>query len=308
MDALDAAILRQLGVEPFAGYDHRPTSLRATDVARSLGRSVRLVQDRITRMENGGVIAAYAMVPNPRHFGLGLTTVHVPTHGAADASMMQAMADLDGFVQVIAYLGEGVCLSMSHAGPGELARRMASAGRLTGDVGTPRIMYAHELPRVDRRLTPLDWRIIAAFVGDAKRNLQDAAREVGVTVKTLRSHVARLRAEGSVDDVAKLGFSKMEGILPFEVAVWCDDPQAVLPGLVKRLAENYWGHFRGPPDGYSDLLLRVFTTTPAEANAVVKAASDVAGVREARALMAAGSHDNPGWIEEAIAAQVLANQ
>lgn len=306
MDALDAAILRQLGVEPFAGYGARPMGLRASDVARGLGRNVRLVQDRIMRMERNGVITGYAMVPNPRHLGLALTTVHVPTSGAADVATLQAMADLDGFVQAIAYLGEAVCLSMSHASPEELARRLASARRLAGDAGAPRVMYMHDLPPVKRSLTALDWRIVAAFAADAKRPLQDAAEGLGVTVKTLRSRLNRLRDEGSVDDVAKLDFGNMEGILPFEIAVSCDDPDDVAPRLVDRVREHYWGHFRGPAGGYCDILLRVFTTTPAQANAVVKAAESVAGVTDAHALMAAGAVDNAGWIEEAIAAQLAA--
>ncbi|HEX9817085.1 MAG TPA: winged helix-turn-helix transcriptional regulator [Candidatus Thermoplasmatota archaeon] len=306
MDALDARILRQLGVEPFAGMARRPQGLRATDVARSLGRNVRLVQDRIMRMEDDGVITGYSMVPNPRHLGVGLTTLYVPTTGAADASVLEGLSDLDGFVQAIAYLGEGVCLSMSHGSADELARRLGSARRLAGDAGAPKPMYAHDLPRVERTLSALDWRIIAALAPDARRTLQDVAEEVGVTVKTLRGRLKHLRDEGSVDEVAKLDFTRMHGIMPFEVAVWCDDPVAVTPRILERLHENYWGHFRGPPGGYSDLLLRVFTTTPAEAHRLVKAAADVPGVRDARALIAAGAHDNPVWLIEAIEAQLAA--
>lgn len=306
MDALDASILRQLGVEPFAGVANRPQGLRATDVAQSLGRNVRLVQDRITRMEKGGVISGYLMIPNPRHFGLGLTTLYVPTAGTADTSLLEGLSDLDGFVLAIAYLGEGVCLKMSHASDDELARRVGSARRLAGDAGAPRVMYAHDLPKVERSLSTLDWRIIAAFAADAKRPLQGVADEVGVTLKTLRGRIQRLRDEGSVDEVAKLDFTRMDGILPFEVAVWCDEPDAVTPRLLERLQENYWGHFRGPQGGYSDLLLRLFATTPAEANLLVKAAADVRGVTGARALMAAGAHEDPRWLAEAIQAQFRA--
>ena len=94
--------------------------------------------------------------------------------------------------------------------------------------------------------------------------------------------------------------------MPFEIAVWCDDPPTVTPRLLERLKEHYWGHFRGPPDGYSDVLLRVFTTTPADANLVVKAAADVKGVGKARPLMAAGAHHDPAWVEEAIASRLEA--
>lgn len=306
MDSLDASILRQLGVEPFAGMAHRPQGLRATDVAHSLGRSVRLVQDRITRMERGGVITGYLMFPNPRQFGLGLTTLYVPTRGAADTSLLEGLSDLDGFVLAIAYLGEGVCLKISHKSDDELARRVGSARRLAGDAGAPRVMYAQDLPKVERSLSALDWRIIAAFAADAKRPLQAVADELGVTVKTLRGRLKRLRDEGSVDEMAKLDFTRMEGIMPFEVAVWCDEPDAVTPRLVERLQENYWAHFRGPRGGYSDLLLRLFATTPAEANLLVKAAADVPGVTAARALMAAGAREDPRWLTEAIQAQLRA--
>ena len=306
MDSLDAAILRALGLEPFAGYDDRPRGLRATDIARELGRNVRLVQDRITSLERSGVIVGYAMVPNPRHLGLRLTTLYVPTGGAAGASTLAALSELDGFIQAIAYLGEGVCLSIGHGTPAELERRLATVRRLAGDAGMPLAMYDDALPSPQRAPTHLDWRIIAAFAADAKRPLQDVADEVGVTVKTLRLHLARLRDEGSIDEVAKLDFTKMQGIMPFELAVWCDEPDATGRRLVQRLHEHYWGHFRGVPGGYTDLLFRVWAATPAEANDLVVAVNAVDGVSDTRALMVAGQVDNPVWIEQAIELQIRA--
>lgn len=306
MDALDAAILRELGVEPFAGLAQRPQGLRASDVARWLGRNVRLVQDRITRMEEAGVIGGYAMRPNPRHLGLELTTVYVPTEEVAGASVLDGLSNLDGFIAAIAYLGSGVCLKLSHGSDAELARRLDSARRLAGDAGEPRIMYRQELPRVERHLSPLDWRIIAAFATQPTRRLQEAADEVGVTVKTLRARLKRMRDEGSVDEVAKLDLTRMEGVLPFEVAVWCDEAHAVAPRLLERLADHYWVHFFGPPGGYSDILVRVFTTSPGEANQLVAAAASVPGVTKARPLMAADARFDPRWVEEAIASRVEA--
>lgn len=306
MDALDVAILRELGVEPFAGFAQRPQGLRASDVARSLGRNVRLVQDRITRMEEVGAIRGYALVPNPRHLGLELSTVHVPTHGAAGPSVLEGLSSLDGFVSVVSYLGSGICLKLSHRSAAELARRLDNARRLAGDAGEPRIMYRQSLPAVERDLTPLDWRIVAAFAPDPKRRLQEAADEVGVTIKTLRGRLKRMRDEGSVDEVAQLDFTRIEGVLPFEIAVWCDGADIVTPRLLERLADNHWLHFRGPSDGYCDLLVRVFTTSPAEANQLVKAAEDVPGVRKAQPLMAAGARHDPRWVDEAIASRVAA--
>lgn len=301
MDALDAAILRELGVEPFAGLAHRPQGLRATEVARALGRNVRLVQDRITRMEEAGVIGGYMLVPNPRHLGLDLTTVYVPTHDVAGASVLEGLSNLDGFISAIAYLGSGVCLKISHGSDAELARRLDNARRLAGDAGEPRTMYRQDLPRVERRLTTLDWRIVAAFAPEPTRRLQEAADEVGVTVKTLRARLKRMRDEGSVDEVAKLDLTRMGGVLPFEIAVWCDEADAVASPLLKRLEDRYWVHFQGPPGGYCDLLVRVFSTSPAEANQLVKGALDVPGVSRARPLMAAGARYDPRWVAEAIA-------
>ena len=306
MDALDAIILRQLGVEAFAGRANRAPSLRASDVARSLGRRVRLVQDRITRMEESGVIAGYALMPNPRHLGMALTTTYVPTPGAAGEDTLRGLADVDGCVMALAYLGEGICFTMSHGSVEERDRRLAIVGHLAASPRAALTMYQHDLPQPPRTLTPLDWRIIAAFAPEPKRHLADVADELNVTLKTVRTRLARMREEGSVDEIALVDFSKMAGVMPFEIAVWCDDTEAVLPHLLRRLHEHYWVHFRGPPGGYCDILVRVFTTTPAEAHAVVQAAASVPGVSRAEALMAAAAHADPRWLQEAIRAQVAA--
>jgi DNA-binding Lrp family transcriptional regulator len=306
MDALDAGILRELGIEPFAGIRARPRGLRATDVARVLGRSVRLVQDRITRMETTGVIAGYALVPNPRHLGLRLTTLYVPTPRAADAADLARLADVDGFVFVVAYLGEGLCVMMSHENEGELRRRVNVVRGLVGSQADAKVMYTADLPPVERGLSPLDWRIIASLAADARRPLTEVAHELGVTAKTVRNRLARMREEGSVDDIARLDFGAMEGLLPFEIAVWCDDVEQATLGLVERLRENHWLHFLGPPDGYCDVLMRVFTTNAAGAHGLVRLVERVPGVREAKALMAAGAHADPRWLQQAIRARVAA--
>lgn len=303
MDALDAQILGRLGIEPFAGFDDRPRGLRAAAVARSLGRNIRLVQDRITRMERAGVITGYAMVPNPRHLGLRLTSLYVPSNGPAGAATLSALSRLDGFVQAVGYLGEGICLNLSHATPEELARRAGTAADLAGAAGPPRAMYRDDLPPVARPLGPLDWRIIRAFAADAKRAPNDVATELGIAPKGLRRRLKRLRDEGSIDEVVRLDLAKMEGLVPFEVAVWTKD-KAATERLVEALAPNYWGHFPGPPDGYSDLLLRLFATNVAEVDELVQHIDKTPGVHRCRALMAARAHDDPQWLMEAIQARV----
>jgi DNA-binding Lrp family transcriptional regulator len=55
-------------------------------------------------------------------------------------------------------------------------------------------------PRRDRKeLSLLDFRIIALLHDDARRPLAEIANTLGVSIKTVRRHIERMRSEGSLD-------------------------------------------------------------------------------------------------------------
>jgi DNA-binding Lrp family transcriptional regulator len=299
MDALDLRILRELGMEPFVGWDQRPRGLKTSDVARRLDVGEHLVKDRIQRMTEAGVIVGYQLMPNLRHCGQAVTVCHLESATVPDAKRMSRLADVDGFDRVVWFLDSGLCINLSHASDAERKRRIGILARLVDFDGTPKVLYTIDFPEVGRSLTELDWRIIRALASNARRPIQEVAKEVGVTTKTVRTRLNRMREEGSVDEYAIVDLGKLDGVYPFQMAVWFEPGEDPTAKLMDAFVDRHLADFTPPPqEGYSPFMLRIFAYTPAEVQALVRDALDVRGVERAEALVPTGAWVNQGWMLE----------
>lgn len=300
-------ILRELGMEPFVGWAQRPRGLRTSDVALKLGVGHHLIKDRIARMTELGVIVGYRLWPNLRHCGQRLSVYHLQSATIPDAEHAARLANVDGFLRVVWFFDSGLCINVSHGSDAERERRMRLMRELIKDEGQSKILYEIELPRVDRPLSKLDWRIVRALASDAKRPMQEAAEEVGVSTKTFRTRLARMRDEGSIDEFAALDFTKMEGIVPFQMALWYEPEADPGPDLLRAFSDRHLAHFAPPREnGYCSFVLRTFAYTPAEVQALVREALDMAGVARAQPMVATGGWDNRAWLDELLDARSAA--
>lgn len=302
VDALDLEILRHLGVKPFVGRPRRTEGLKPSAVARALGRNPQLVKDRIARMESQGIIAAYRLFPNVRHCGLALASFHLLGHTIARRHDLARLSDVDGLVGVLWFYGGDVCVDISYAGSAELARRLQLVAHVAGAESGPLPLYDRPLPEVARPLSALDWRIIRALWQNARRPLPEVAREVGVTVKTVRARLQAMRREGSVDEHVELNYERISGLIPFNLAAWLrPGAEGARSEVLKLFHDRYLIHFPPPREqGPPTLMLQLFARAPAEIEALLQQASEVEGVVKVASLMPTGGYYTDRWLAELV--------
>lgn len=309
VDALDSKILLALGIEPFVSWPPLVRGLKVSAVAELLGKNVQLVKDRVGRMEADGVIAGYRLFPNLRHSGLSLSTFHLVGDKVLDEDPLFRLRLVDGVTAVVWFMGPDLCLDLVHTNEPERRRRLEVVRQLTGLEGEARVLQMRDFPKVQRTLSPLDWRILHALHADARRPLPEVAEELGVTTKTVRNRLQTMRNEGSVDEYVQIDFQRLRGLIPFQLTIWYDengpDPkQALLAAFHDRLL----AHFHPPPGGHSDYVMRVFAESPADVQAILRTAMNTDGVSNAEAMIAAGGYQNAEWVEEFLARQVAVVQ
>lgn len=305
MDAFDARIIREFGMDPFMAWPRRSAGLRLSEVARRLGRNVQFVKDRVGRMEEDGVIAGYHVFPNLRQCGLDFTTVLWPAAFIPDKAQLARLGAVDGFVGVFWSLDSNLCVDLTCAGAAERERRLELIGELLGMGGAPRRLFDRPFPTVGRRLSGLDWRIIRALERDARRPLSDVAEEVGVTAKTVRNRFNAMWEEGSIDTYVALDFERLSGIIPFGMSVWLEeDAPGTMVRLLEYFADRYLDHLQVPRGGYCTFQVRVFACTPAEVQALVREALAFDGVERVEPFLVTGAYYNDRWLGELLERQV----
>lgn len=305
MDALDARILREFGIDPFTSWPRRKAGLKLSDVARRMDRNLQFVKDRVERMESDGVITGYRAFPNLRQMGLDFTTFIWPTSLVPDKQLLSRLGTVDGFVGVVWSLDSCLCVDITHAGPAEKKRRLELVGQLLGVENKPSVLFHRPFPDVKRRLSPLDWRIIGAMADDARRPLSDVAKELGVTAKTVRSRYHTMWGEGCIDTHVVLDFERMSGLFPFAISFWYEEGAS---GASQRILDHFEDRLldvvEAPSGDYCSFQIRIFAYTPAEVQALVREGLALEGVQRAEPFLATGAYYDERWLQELLSRQV----
>ncbi len=303
MDALDVSIIRAMGIRPYERAPKPLDALRPARLAEATGAAVNTVKDRIAAMTEAGVIAGYRAFPNLRHLGLAAEAQYLrfPSAEAKDAALPRITA-MEGVLEVHDFIGQGLCTDFSFR---DEADRRAKLGLLADCAqGAPlRRFYVREMPPVERPLTPLDWRLLAALRADPRAGPAELAGAVGVSARTAKRHLARLAAEGSVFLVPIVDPGKVEGLFMFELIVYLKEGSGPQPMAALRQAfheENVYAYVPLSTElGSFDLLL--FARTSAQVEEFRHRAEAVPGVVRAEAWLFRAFLDLSAWLDRAVA-------
>lgn len=302
MDALDVAILRTMGVRPYSPTPRALDTLRAPTLARRLGVAVDTVKTRVGRMRDAGLIAGYRAIPNLAHLGVaGEAYFFRAGEGAAKGRAVDGVASEKGVLEVHDMLGAGVCVEVAHRDADErdagLARLRALMG---GAASTP--FYDLVVPRVQRRLTTLDWRIVRALRADATQGAAEIAQAEGLSPRTVKRHLDRLEAEGSVLAAPVLDLAKAEGLILFELLTFLapDAPADTPARLMKRFEPRLLHAFPTKTASLGQFDLVLCASSVAEVEAARREAGEVEGVARAETWLFQRVLDASGWIDDAI--------
>lgn len=305
MDALDIKLLRLIGVQPFLRVPYKRDAIKPSALARKLGVTTETVRERLQRLADAGIVEGLVTFPNWRLLGYELTTVHFRVPATAKkAEAVKAAQEVGDLFCIGNFAGPDVCIDIPHRSPEDLARRTRLLSKLMGGA-TPQTLLEYELPTVQRALTPLDWKVLRAFRGDADRNLNEVAGVLGVSAKTVQRHLDRLADEGALDVVAWINPHKMSGLVPFLLVL--DLASRPTPteraALLRAFDESWFYQGSGAADNPKLALFMVAATT-GEVEELRARGEALAGVRNADALIVASQWGSQDWITEALAQKI----
>jgi DNA-binding Lrp family transcriptional regulator len=306
VDGTDIRILRVMGVRPYDRHPKDPELLRSPRIARELGTTVNTVKDRVRQMEDDGVIAGYQVVPNFTHLGLsaGAHKFRILDESRKDEAVRVACA-LDGILEVHDFFGPSLCVDLAYRDAEDRKAKVQTLSEATGDVNPVRF-YERDMPRVERALSALDWRILLALRWRAGRPLSEVADEMGVALRTVRRHYDRMSAEGSFFAIPLVDPSKAAGLFMFDLI--CElaplGRREAIRALLRAFDERHVYGFEPNPGSTAGFDMLLFAATSADVEAVRREAAAIPGVVRAEANLFRAFLDESRWLDAAIAARV----
>jgi len=308
VDVLDIRIVRAMGARPYGRTPKDASALKPADLARAVGTSLVTVKERIARMEESGFIRGYQVYPNLTHLGLAASAFRFRVPDAdRKARAVQDIQLLDGLLEVHDFLGADVCIDLAYATQGERERKLGLLRAHTGDAA-PLALYEREMPPVDRPLTNLDWRILQAMRGRARRAPDEVADEIGVSAKTVRRHHERMMEEGSFLAVPLLDPGRASGLFPFLLNFHTGPhPARATVETILQAYEERRIHTYFPVDAQlGNVGLMLFATSAAEVEDLRARGETLAGTQRVTAWVFRAFLDYSAWLDDAIAARVKA--
>lgn len=304
VDGLDIRILRAMGPVAYGLCEGGIDSVRPARIARALGVTPETVRDRVARMEQAGVIAGYEIVPNLRHLGLEATAYLLrPPDESRRNDIRRSLEHVEGLLEVTYFLTPELCVDLAFQTPGQRDRRIRTLAEAAGDPA-PVPFMGWAMPAVERQLTPLDWRIIKALRGDAKRSLVEVAEELGVGYRTVKRHYDRMAEERSFFVKPKLDPGAEAGLVPFGLLVFFapDAPADTSKRVLKELDDHMlFGQAPLSPQ-FGHLSATLFADSARKVDELRQKAERQPGVARAQALVLTEVQPKMDWLDELIEA------
>lgn len=198
-------------------------------------------------------------------------------------------------------IGEAACVDMAYRSAHELASKLRLVAEFTGDAAPIRF-YERAMPRVDRTLTALDWRILRALRGRARRPLAEVADELGVTLKTVRRHYDRMAQEGSFFVVPMLDPGAARGLVLFELLVYtgADAAASTSKDVLAALEDHYVYHYVPASRSLGNFDVLLFADSMGAVETLRQRTRALPGVARVDALVFQGWRDYSGWLDARI--------
>ena len=125
MDALDHAILRELGRDQVLLWGGMDPRVSPTQLADRLGVDRGTIRTRILAWEKSGFLRRFVALPNPQLLGVGLAAGGVRVGDVKDKPrVLDDLALVDGMLSAMEHVGEWIGLAFVDDGKAALARRV----------------------------------------------------------------------------------------------------------------------------------------------------------------------------------------
>jgi DNA-binding Lrp family transcriptional regulator len=252
MDELDVKILRAL-ISERAVASSRPTvksSLR--DIATRLGADDATVSYRYKRLQESGCMSVWSLLVNPTFFGYRVSEAMIDVQPeSAKSDMIRKLRLVNEITGMVNFYGKALQLYMIYNGDESRSRTVELISRITN---AERVTQCRlPLPGSQtKNLTETDVAIIRALSKDARKSAKLIANELGLSAKTVRKRVDRLRKENTILPFPVINIESIPGLIPIYLSYTYSnrDKTTVDRAIVSHFDASFlMGNFADPEIG-----------------------------------------------------------
>jgi DNA-binding Lrp family transcriptional regulator len=253
MDDLDVKILRALMSESRASPSNTQVKLSLRAIAARLGADDMTVNYRYKRLQKSGALSEWQLIVNPSFFSCSVLDVVVdvrPESGKPD--MIRKLKLVGGVIMILNFFGKALKILVMYNSDESRSRTLELISRITN---AERITQARmSFPRSQtKRLTETDVAIIRALSKDARKSSSLVAKELGLSTRTVRNRIDRLRKENTIFTLPSFNIYDIPGLIPVYLSYTYRNgaKSSVDRDMLSHFESSYlWPGFSDPDSGF----------------------------------------------------------
>jgi DNA-binding Lrp family transcriptional regulator len=218
MDELDMKIFRALLSERSVAPSNHQVSSSLRSIAARLGADDVTVNYRYKKLRESGALSGWRLAINPTLVGCKSLDVTMDVQPeSAKPDMVRKLSLVDEVVGIQDFYGSGLKTIVMYRSDEARSRVIELISRITNAETMTQVRWA--LPRSrTKRLTATDVAIIRSLSNDARVPLVQVAKGLGLSTRTVRNHVEKLRRENTIHALPTLNMGGIPGLIPVHLS------------------------------------------------------------------------------------------
>jgi DNA-binding Lrp family transcriptional regulator len=179
------------------------------EIAAKLGVDEETVRNRVKRLRDSGFLLGYRLVPNPDLLGRTFASLRIEFK---DRESKQAAIPLlfkvEGVMNIGSTYDKSVLVTLFADQDQDFSKLLTALGVEAEISPVPGL----GLRTTNFRMTGLDWEIVSLLLRDAERKLDEIAKQLKVSTRTVKRRLNMMMKENAIFTMPMVDLRKTEGI------------------------------------------------------------------------------------------------
>jgi DNA-binding Lrp family transcriptional regulator len=179
------------------------------EIAAKLGVDEETVRNRVKHLRDTGFFLGYRLVPNPVLLGRTFASLRIEFKDReSKQAAIPRLAQLDGVINMGSTYDKSVLVTLLADQDQDFSKLIVGLG-VEGEVSW---VPGLGVRSTRFRMTRLDWEIVNLLLRDAERKLDDIAKQLNVSTRTVKRRLNMMMKETAIFTMPMVDLGKTEGI------------------------------------------------------------------------------------------------
>jgi len=179
------------------------------EIAAKLGVDEETVRNRVRHLKDTGFLIGYRLVPNPAVLGRTFASLRIEFQDRESKQVaIPHLAKIEGVINIGSTYDKSVLVTL-------LANQDQDFSKLTvgtGVEGEVSWVPGLGIGTTKYHMAKLDWEIVGLLLRDAERKLDDVAKQLKVSTRTVKRRLNLMMKEAAIFTMPMVDLRKTEGI------------------------------------------------------------------------------------------------